>query len=304
MNSKDAETPITSFTLSKLIAMSGGEKRPGPLGECIATSSAAQMEVFRFPGRLDAFVIGVGTEGETTFTSNLKEYRLKKDSLFIVGPKHILQIQSNNSFKAHVLVISPDFLRRINIDIKLLSRLFLSVEKQPCLRLCEAEWAGITGSFAEIRSESLPRPGDVYSPEVLRSMIRTLAYKVCRIIGRHIESQPAPETSARSRNDEYFNQFMSELTKHYMQERSVGFYAGQLHLTPKYLTTIIRKTSGRTAAEWIDDYVVLEAKNLLKYSTMSIQEIAYCLNFPNQSFFGKYFRSHTGMTPSAYRMSK
>lgn len=74
-------------------------------------------------------------------------------------------------------------------------------------------------------------------------MIRTLAYKVCRIIGRHIESQPAPETSARSRNDEYFNQFMSELTKHYMQERSVGFYAGQLHLTPKYLTTIIRKTS-------------------------------------------------------------
>ena len=79
MNSKDAETPITSFTLSKLIAMSGGEKRPGPLGECIATSSAAQMEVFRFPGRLDAFVIGVGTEGETTFTSNLKEYRLKKD---------------------------------------------------------------------------------------------------------------------------------------------------------------------------------------------------------------------------------
>ena len=66
MNSKDAETPITNFTLSKLIAMSGGEKRPGPLGECIATSSAAQMEVFRFPGRLDAFVIGVGTEGETT----------------------------------------------------------------------------------------------------------------------------------------------------------------------------------------------------------------------------------------------
>ena len=77
-----------------------------------------------------------------------------------------------------------------------------------------------------------------------------------------------------------------------------------LAVAAKYLTTIIRKTSGRTAAEWIDDYVVLEAKNLLKYSTMSIQEIAYCLNFPNQSFFGKYFRSHTGMTPSAYRMSK
>ena len=86
--------------------------------------------------------------------------------------------------------------------------------------------------------------------------------------------------------------------------RSVGFYAGQLNLTPKYLTTIIRKTSGRTAVQWIDDYVVLEAKNLLKYSTMSIQEISYYLNFPNQSFFGKYFKNHTGMTPTAYRLGK
>ena len=81
----------------------------------------------------------------------------------------------------------------------------------------------------------------------------------------------------------------------------MGFYAGQLHLTPKYLTTIIRKTSGRTAAEWIDDYVVLEAKNLLKYSTMSIQEIAYHLNFSTQSFFGKYFKQHTGTSPSRYK---
>ena len=103
---------------------------------------------------------------------------------------------------------------------------------------------------------------------------------------------------------EYFNQFMKELARHYMQHRSVGFYAAQLHLTPKYLTTIIRKTTGRTASDWIDDYVVLEAKNLLKYSTMSIQEVAYYLSFPNQSFFGKYFKEHTGLTPTAYRTGK
>ncbi len=84
----------------------------------------------------------------------------------------------------------------------------------------------------------------------------------------------------------------------------MGFYAAQLNLTPKYLSTLIRQTSGRTASEWIDDYVILEAKNLLKYSTMSVQEIAYSLNFPNQSFFGKYFKNHTGQTPSGYRMSR
>lgn len=90
-------------------------------------------------------------------------------------------------------------------------------------------------------------------------MIRTLAYKVCRIIARHVETG-ASDASSRSRNEEYFNQFMGVLARHYMQQRSVGFYAGQLNLTPKYLTTIIRKTSGRTAVQWIDDYVVLEAK--------------------------------------------
>ena len=138
----------------------------------------------------------------------------------------------------------------------------------------------------------------------MRSVIRTLAYKVCHIIDRHISAAAVLPASARSRNEEYFNQFMDELARHYMQHRSVGFYAAQLHLTPKYLTTIIRKTTGRTASEWIDDYVVLEAKNLLKYSTMSIQEVAYSLNFPNQSFFGKYFKEHTGLTPTAFRTGK
>ncbi len=128
-------------------------------------------------------------------------------------------------------------------------------------------------------------------------MIRTLALQGMPHHRAAHRVAARPETSARSRNDEYFNQFMSELTKHYMQERSVGFYAGQLHLTPKYLTTIIRKTSGRTAVQWIDDYVVLEAKNLLKYSTMSIQEISYYLNFPNQSFSAKVFPQPHGHDP-------
>ena len=131
-------------------------------------------------------------------------------------------------------------------------------------------------------------------------MIRTLAYKVCRIIARHVETG-ASDASSRSRNEEYFNQFMGVLARHYMQQRSVGFYAGQLNLTPKYLTTLIKRISGLSVSEWIDNYVIIEAKTLLKYSTMSIQEIAYYLNFPNQSFFGSYFKRNTGMSPSQYK---
>ena len=91
------------------------------------------------------------------------------------------------------------------------------------------------------------------------------------------------------------------LGEHFREERSVGFYARQLCITPKYLTTLIKRISGQSVSEWIDNYVILEAKTLLKYSTMSIQEIAYYLNFPNQSFFGSYFKRNTGMSPSQYK---
>ena len=304
------EKEIQSFSLETLLTVN--EPRPEDLyfDGCLIASrvkimDTVNIDLFRYPTRLDAFAILFCSEGSISFTSGLRRHTLDAKMLFVFLPGSILQVESiRPESSVYTVIYEEEFIRRINIDIKLLSRLFLSVEKQPCLRLCEAEWAGITGSFAEIRSESLPRPGDVYSPEILRSMIRTLAYKVCRVIDRHISAAAVLPASARSRNEEYFNQFMKELARHYMQHRSVGFYAAQLHLTPKYLTTIIRKTTGRTASDWIDDYVVLEAKNLLKYSTMSIQEVAYYLSFPNQSFFGKYFKEHTGLTPTASRTGK
>jgi AraC-like DNA-binding protein len=79
------------------------------------------------------------------------------------------------------------------------------------------------------------------------------------------------------------------------------FYADKMHLSPKYLSAVVKKVSGQTPSNWIDGLVIMEAKNLLKYSEMNIQEIAYQMNFPNQSFFGKYFKQRTGMTPSTYR---
>ena len=183
----------------------------------------------------------------------------------------------------------------------------MAVRENPCLQLDDTEWAEILRSREDIFIEGRKNRQDAFSTEILYSLFRTLAYRVYRVIdsriSRHSEELSGEPTS-RNRNKAYFSAFMEELLKHYMQERSVGFYAERLHLTPKYLTTLLRTTTGRTASEWIDAYVILEAKNLLKYSSMNIQEIAYYLNFPNQSFFGRYFKEHTGMTPSAYRSIK
>ena len=83
----------------------------------------------------------------------------------------------------------------------------------------------------------------------------------------------------------------------------MGWYASQLNISPKYLSEVVKQVSKRTPNDWIDHYVVLELRVLLKNSTKNIKEITEELHFPNQSFLGKYFKEHVGMSPSEYRRS-
>lgn len=303
MNQTNSEMPISSFTLNELITMAGGEKRPGIMGECIAANSVSEMEIFRFPSRLNALIIGVGTEGETSLTSNLQEFRLKKDSLFIFSPKHILQVQSNNRFKAHLIVIAPDFLKRINIDTKRMMPLFLQFGSLPCMELTHAESQSLR-SFILMVEQELKGSETDFSSEIIGGLIAATIYKVGDILTHYLTEHPEVDSPIHNRAEEYFRQFTELLGEHYKHERSVGFYARQLCITPKYLTTLIKRISGKSVSEWIDNYVILEAKTLLKYSNMSVQEIAYYLNFPNQSFFGSYFKRNAGMSPSQYKAKK
>jgi AraC-like DNA-binding protein len=86
-------------------------------------------------------------------------------------------------------------------------------------------------------------------------------------------------------------------------ERRVSWYAEQIGITPKYLSEMVKQVSKRTPNEWIDNYVMLEIRVLLKNTTKSIKEIADAVNFPNQSFLGKFFKEHMGMSPSEFRKS-
>ena len=299
MNNTESQTPINSFTLAELIDLAG-EQRQGLMRECITASSDSQMQVFRFPCRIDAFIIGVGTEGETSVSFNLHEFKLKKDSIFIFTPKNVLQVNSQQYFKADVIAISPDFMRRININIKNMMPLFLKFVENPALTLTPEESRSMRGMIAQIERETRG-PETHFSFDIVSGLIAATIYKVGDIMYHYLAEHPEGQNNSHNRAEEYFKQFAHLLGEHFREERSVGFYARQLCITPKYLTTLIKRISGQSVSEWIDNYVILEAKTLLKYSTMSIQEIAYYLNFPNQSFFGSYFKRNTGMSPSQYK---
>ena len=94
---------------------------------------------------------------------------------------------------------------------------------------------------------------------------------------------------------------MLSLFRSYRKERNVNYYTKKQHISPRYFSSIIKEKSGSSASYWIVQMVITEAKQLLESSNLSIKEVAAQLNFPTQSFFGKYFKQYVGMSPKEYR---
>lgn len=104
-------------------------------------------------------------------------------------------------------------------------------------------------------------------------------------------------------NNRISDQFINLVQQHFKKERFLDFYASKLEITPKHLSRTMKALTGITAVEWIERYVILEAQVLLKSTNMTIQQISDELNFPTQSFFGKYFKKNVGMSPKDFRNS-
>ena len=104
-----------------------------------------------------------------------------------------------------------------------------------------------------------------------------------------------------NRRDVIFQTFFASLHRHFRTQREVSYYASEQYLTPRYFSTIVHERSGRTPGQWISMFVITEAKRLLSNAAISVKEVANILNFPNQSFFGRYFKRFTGLSPLEYR---
>ena len=94
---------------------------------------------------------------------------------------------------------------------------------------------------------------------------------------------------------------MAIVKEKYIKHRNIAFYADQLCVSPKYLSSVVHAVSGKYATDWINQYVILEAKAMLKSDRISIKDVSNKLHFANQSFFAKFFKQHTGYTPKEYK---
>lgn len=256
---------------------------------------------FVHPFSVNAFILICCDRGEVSISTNSEEFDLKPGTLYINFPGQIMRASRVDNCAVQVAVIDLNLIRDMSLDVKPMAQKLLALKYAQCMQLEPEAFKETECLIDSIADEIRNNEEDALSNDILRCLISALFFKVGRAVDKNTGETKKLDQEAFSKNAGYFKEFMLLLGANYKKERSVRFYAEQMHLSPKYFTTLIKKASGQTAADWINHYVILEAKNLLKYSTMNVQEIAYSLNFPNQSFFGKYFKHHTGMTPSQYK---
>lgn len=157
------------------------------------------------------------------------------------------------------------------------------------------------GEYYALFFRTLACPEAPFRTEAFRCLIAAAIYRIGAIFFSKVKTGSNRPTN--NRREALFERFMQLLEEHHVSERNVAFYADHLFLTPKHVSKVILEVSGKTPTQWIDEYVVLEAKSLLKYSNLTIQEIADYLNFSTQSVFGKYFKHKTGLSPREYKES-
>lgn len=285
-------TRITSGTIAKAIRfddMNHTDRIDGPI------RIDGMSWILCFNGRLDLEI-------------NLTPMTLTANCVTIVTPGSMIEIKEidRENLDCYLLFVSTEFMHDINFDLNVIgsmTHIGKHAQHEHMMRITDDEASTLREYFHLLyRNSSSADSDNIFTKSIARNLIAALTYQVIHMVSKSIKDAPDSKPP-RSRRTTYVSEFMRLVHEHHMRERSVAFYANKLFISPKYLSLIIKENTGRSATEVIDSFVILEAKNLLRFSGKNIQQVAYELNFPNQSSFGKYFKHLTGMSPSEYQRS-
>ncbi len=257
------------------------------------------------PIRINGLTLILCLKGKFNVDINIDSYEISTNTIMLAGPNSIINFNKidDNTIEAYTLFVSMEFMKDINLDINALNATQFTQKQKHTTILTDEEATLLRKYLDLIYLNTTTNTESVYVKNIARCLMASLLYQMMQFgSSRKIENDDEV-AQPQSRRMNYVRDFMALVQQHHNRERSVGFYADKLFISPKYLSLIIKESTGRSAADWIDEFVILEAKNLLRFSGKNIQQVAYELNFTNQSSFGKYFKHLTGMSPSEFQRS-
>ncbi len=267
-----------------------GDKLPDKGGEI--------MERVLKPVRNDKLCFVYCYSGEITFRINMIEYKLQRDDLLCIRKNAIVEVIVKDINVNIIGIIIGDDYQPVTVGMKDYMTLHEAMAQQPLTHLNSVHAANIINTCRQIE-DVINGKHDNYTSDLVKAYLKAL-YLYCV---KALKEQPVETVTRVPRKLMVLTKFFELVNQYFASERQIKFYADKLCLDPKYASQLIKQASGRMAGDWIQDRVILEAKLLLLDGNHNVQQVADALNFTSQSFFGKYFKNATGMSPKAYKES-
>ena len=255
------------------------------------------LNFYRQSCRLRGGVFALCLEGSLDVTINLTRYTVKKNDFVCLLPGSIIQYrQQKSKARLSFVMFSSKFVSDINW-VKETMNLYPAVAARPVFTMKESVSTIMSDYFSLLERASAEADENLNS-EIIKSILTGILNGV----GLFYRGQNA-DIHSENRSEEICKRLVQLVMEHYASERQISFYAAQLSISPQHLSSTVKKMTGKTVSEIISEIVVMDAKAQLKSTNQTIQAISYSLNFPNVSFFGKYFKRYVGMSPKEYRNS-
>ncbi|PQJ72998.1 helix-turn-helix domain-containing protein [Polaribacter butkevichii] len=295
------QTPsIKNYTINDIVDLLGDKPQKDSDLHIHLSKNNFDETPFIEPFRAGNYTFLLILKGTFKVQLNLITHILQAGEMITIKPQTVLQIvETSHNLEIIGVSFTIDFIFKILLNKNEFKGVdFLTANSYPKLKLTKEEEA-----TSVLLSKLLAKNNDAgttdmpYRNEIIMHSFGLLLYHYGAIFKRE-----HPNLDAHlSRQQEITLRFLKKLNDHFKNERSVKFYAESMFLTPGHLSKVLKDVSGKTAGQLIDDAVIMEAKLLLSNPLLSISQIANELKFSDQSFFGKYFKKNTGLSPSKFR---
>lgn len=247
-----------------------------------------------YPHSIEGVAISICTRGSGKFRVALKEYQISSGTLIVLIPDLIIEpLEKSKDLNLETIFFSYDYIPDLQLPTHF--NILEKVMASPCIPLSNENYNTLLNYYTFL-GERYSRDIHYYKPMIIKSLVFAFIGEVLSIYSV-IERMSV----SKSRTENLTNHFVELLLKNYKMQHNVSFYADQLCITPKYLMTLIKQSTGKPISTWINNAIISHAKRELKSTDKSIYIISEELNFPSSSQFCRYFKKHTGFTPKKYR---
>ena len=248
--------------------------------------------------QIDKVFIAICSQGELRFEMDGTDYAITKDEVFVGYPNAIYNhFEATHDLRCRLISMTKSLLQEMLYPNQSIWNRTLFLKKHYIIHLSEQEVA-MQNCMNTVLTYNLGSKKTTFRKEIIHSLVQCIIYELCRTLSTMVQTDSSQETNQRKI---LFDRFISYLSACDVKKLPLSYYADKLCVSTRYLTMVCREISGRTAYDWICDYVQNDIRFYLLHTNLSIKEIAVKLGFCNLSFFGKYVRENLGKSPSEFR---